>query len=425
MYIKQVRIQNIRSISHFEMNFEVGKEAGWHVLLGENGSGKSSLVRAIALALLGFKDVYATREDWSEWLQKGQQEGNISLQIVPSPIDNALPKSKKRVSHIDNTIRFVKNGANIDVQLNPDKKKPDPTNYNWGNGYGWFSASYGPFRRFSGGNPDKEKIFTSNPKLGAHWSLFGEDIALSEAMPFLKALYTKKLESNGSNTYLDDLKNFINQGHLLPHESLLEEVNSEGVFFKDGSGKIVHALQMSEGFRSILSMTFELLRQLVRVYGLEKVFENTKNGQAFINLPGVVMIDEIDAHLHPTWQANVGFWFLKYFPNIQFIVTTHSPLVCRAAEKGSIWQLLTTGNGDKSTLITGTMRDRLLYGNVIDAYGTDIFGKETSISVHSTEKKARLAELSIQSMEGSLNAAEQIEYDQLSAILSTRRLAPK
>jgi hypothetical protein len=45
--------------------------------------------------------------------------------------------------------------------------------------------------------------------------------------------------------------------------------------------------------------------------------------------------------------------------------------------------------------------------------------------VHSTEKKARLAELSIQSMEGSLNAAEQIEYDQLSAILSTRRLAPK
>ncbi len=425
MYIKQVKIQNIRSITHFEMNFEVGKEAGWHVLLGENGSGKSSVVRAIALALLGLKDVYATREDWSEWLQKGQKEANISLQILPSSVDNALVKSKKSVPYIDNSIRFTKNGVNIDVQLNPNKKKPDPTNYNWGNGYGWFSASYGPFRRFSGGNPDKEKIFTSNPKLGAHWSLFGEDIALSEAIPFLKTLYTKKLESNGSNSYLDDLKKFINQGQLLPHESLLDEVNSEGVFFKDGSGKIVPALQMSEGFRSILSMTFELLRQLVRVYGLEKVFENTKNGHAFINLPGVVMIDEIDVHLHPTWQAKVGFWFLKYFPNIQFIVTTHSPLVCRAAEKGSIWQLWATGNGDKSALITGTTRDRLLYGNVIDAYGTDIFGKETSISADSTQKKVRLSELSIKSMEGTLNSTEQIEYDQLTTILSTRQLTRK
>ena len=57
MYIKRIEITNIRSIEHFEMTFAEGKEAGWHVLIGENGSGKSTIVRAAALGLLDYKSI--------------------------------------------------------------------------------------------------------------------------------------------------------------------------------------------------------------------------------------------------------------------------------------------------------------------------------------------------------------------------------
>ena len=50
--------------------------------------------------------------------------------------------------------------------------------------------------------------------------------------------------------------------------------------------------------------------------------------------PGVVLIDEVDAHLHPTWQRRIGLWFREHFPKLQFIVSTHSPLICQAATVG-------------------------------------------------------------------------------------------
>lgn len=85
-----------------------------------------------------------------------------------------------------------------------------------------------------------------------------------------------------------------------------------------------------------------------------------------IDVTGVVLIDEVDAHLHPTWQTRIGQWFTKYFPNIQFIVTTHSPLVCRACEKGRYGDDSLPGNRkflsgevvgeDKNKLINGEKR---------------------------------------------------------------------
>ena len=46
-----------------------------------------------------------------------------------------------------------------------------------------------------------------------------------------------------------------------------------------------------------------------------------------------MLIDEIDAHLHIAWQKRIGFWLKEHFPNIQFIVMTHSPFVCQAANR--------------------------------------------------------------------------------------------
>ena len=64
------------------------------------------------------------------------------------------------------------------------------------------------------------------------------------------------------------------------------------------------------------------------------------NDCASINqVPGVVIIDEIDAHLHVSWQRRIGSWLTSHFPNIQFIVTTHSPYICRSADLGALIRL--------------------------------------------------------------------------------------
>jgi predicted ATP-dependent endonuclease of OLD family len=59
MYLTHVEIRNIRSIEHLEMEFP--EPAGWHVLIGDNGAGKSSIMQAIALALMGPKEALSLR----------------------------------------------------------------------------------------------------------------------------------------------------------------------------------------------------------------------------------------------------------------------------------------------------------------------------------------------------------------------------
>jgi len=416
MYIRRIEITNIRSIEHLLIEFK-GK-AGWHVFIGDNGAGKSTIIRSIALVLIGPDDAPALRLDWTDWLNQQLDKGHIKLKIEgDSNYDSRTGSGKYPDDYTYlNEIEFTREKSNKPVKIN-FRNKTVPMN--WKGANGWFSVAYGPFRRFTGGSPEKEKMYYSNPKAGAHLSAFGEDVALSEALVYLRELYIRGLENKPDGIVYDKLIRFVNQAKLLPHNVTIENIDSEGVYFRDGNGQLINAVQMSDGFRSILSLTFELIRQLIRTYGHQKVFRNSGQDNMVIDLPGVVLIDEIDAHLHPTWQTRIGQWFTQYFPAIQFIVTTHSPLVCRAAEKGSIWRLAAPGSQQPSGEVTGVDRDRLIYGNVLDAYGTEAFGQDVERSEASKEKLQRLAHLSQVSSYGQISQTEKKELQHLRTILIT------
>jgi hypothetical protein len=166
-------------------------------------------------------------------------------------------------------------------------------------------------------------------------------------------------------------------------------------------------------------MTFELMRQLVRVYEARDVFRHIENGGNIIDLPGVVCIDEIDAHLHPTWQTRIGSWFLHYFPRMQFIVTTHSPLVCRAASRGSIWRLASPGTDQVSGEVIGVDKDRLLFGNLLDAFGTEVFGEDVSVSKESVRKQEELVNLAKKQSAGEISLVEEERLKNLRRIFPT------
>ena len=73
------------------------------------------------------------------------------------------------------------------------------------------------------------------------------------------------------------------------------------------------------------------MRLMFWAFGTDTVLDGIDTDSGTIALPGVVTIDEIDAHLHPAWQQRIGDWFVARFPEMQFLVTTHSPIICRAA----------------------------------------------------------------------------------------------
>jgi predicted ATPase len=423
MYLNKIHIKNIRSIADFEMTFL--NPAGWHVIIGDNGAGKSTIVRSISLGIIGPNDAKALRLNLNDWVRRGEEEvGTITLTVQKSNEDNKIGQSRPRTKPFDATLTVKRKERNGFVL---EGNKGAPMENIWSNAYGWFSCAFGPFRRFTGGEKEWMKVYYSDPRAAAHLSVFGEDVALTEAIDWLKNLHIKTLEQASFPTkvvdenesgILSSLKAFLNEGGLLPHGAKLDSISSEGVFFIDGNGAKVDVTQMSDGYRSILSLTFELIRQMVRSYGQKKVFKNFKKGDFTIDLPGVVLIDEIDAHLHPSWQARIGEWFLKVFPDIQFIVTTHSPLICRASENGSIWRLRAPGSDFPSGEITGTEKERLIFGDVLDAYGTELFGKKVTRSEKASEKLNKLTALNVKSTFGNLTSGETLEQDKLRKIFT-------
>lgn len=401
---------NIRS--HADLQLEFDQYAGWHVIIGDNGAGKSSLVRAIALALVGPVEAMALRQDWRDWLRMGESKGWVGLSIDQN---SALDKRTGGGKHVKNyyvaPIVAFERKSDI-VEMRAGAQQYDAKKYIWGTGSGWFSASYGPFRRFTGGNKDYEKLFYSNPKLAPHLTVFGEDVALTEALEWLQRLRVRELEGESSHFVLASIKRFVNESGLLPHGTQLVEVTSSAVTFVDSAGCKLPVEQLSDGYRSILSLTFELIRQMTRAYGEPMVWAELAQHATWIELPGVVLIDEIDAHLHPTWQRRIGQWFRKCFPKLQFIVTTHSPLICQAATEGSIWMLGKPATGGVRK-IEGVQRDRLVYGSVLDALDTDLFGEDVARSDEARQMLERLAELNLQALRGKLSEEERAELEKL------------
>lgn len=415
MYLRKVHIKNVRSISDLNWSIPKGKAAGWHVIIGDNGAGKSTFLRSIALTLVGPKEAIALRQNWNDWLSRGARNGQIRLEITNNYQIDKFTGSGNTPYGTLLPVQLNFTRQNGDVEL----KKASGLNaerHVWGNKSGWFSASYGPFRRFAGGDKEDDRIFLSNPKLASHLSVFDERVALTESLTWLKELQFKKLEAGQEGTLLDSLKTFINQPDFLPHNARLTEVSSEGVKFVDGNNCELFVENLSDGYRSILSMTFELIRQLSRVYPSDLIFNDDRSR---ITTPGVVLVDEIDAHLHPTWQRKIGLWLREHFPRMQFIVTTHSPLICQAADVGTVWRLPRPGSDETGQMLSGIDLDRLLYGSVLDAYGTEAFGQDVNRSEKSKEKLHRLAELNQKELHGQLDVSERQEQEELRATLPT------
>lgn len=424
MHVERLSIRNIRSLRQFTLELGPAETAGWHVLLGDNGAGKSTIVRSLALALMGGPNAHATREDWARWITHDRHTAVIEAVLRQHEGDQSVGPGRKSGEPVEVAVEIGAPAGTL--PLNGPRAAPimsgkfaDRTV--WGGGSGWFSASFGPSRRFSGADPEMDRLYLTHPRLAPHLTAFGENVALRECLRWLTNLKVKTLQGDPEAHRIEkSIVDFINGADLLPHGARIREVTGERVVIEDGSRSPVAIDEMSDGHRSILSLTLELMRLMFAFYPTADALSRIAAAGSTVALPGVVAIDEIDAHLHPHWQQRIGDWFVDRFPETQFLVTTHSPIICRAARRGSVWLLPAPGSDDTPRRIEGSERARLVDGNILEAYGTELFGEGVTRSPSSEAKLDRLAALNRKRLTAALSSEEEAELENLRAALPTK-----
>ncbi|GGX37969.1 AAA family ATPase [Streptomyces chartreusis] len=420
MYVERVALRNIKGFTDAELDFSGndGKHAGWAVITGDNGSGKTAFLKSLCMALLGPDDSRVLIPDLRGWVTEGQDTGSISVEVKPH---HEFDRTAKGGFRVQNTfwaeIEFKRESgswaiSSADIYRN---KKKGAFNGPWSVGTpGWFSLGYGPFRRLYGSSPDAQRLMVIPGRVPRFATLFKEDATLGECEQWVKQLNYKKLEQQESEKIaLDSLLEILNDDFLRQGVSV-RGVNSEGIWLTDSAGRDMPLSDMSEGYRSALAMLIDIFRHMVDVYGAADLTAKSEDGSSYVNRPGVVVIDEVDSHLHPAWQREIGFWLKKHFPLVQFIVTTHSPLVCQAADRGRIYHMAQPGSGEIPFRLDENDFNRVIAGKPDQILISPAFGMPHTRSPRAVMANRQHSRLRAKQLSGKLSKNEEKELDQLS-----------
>jgi hypothetical protein len=205
---------------------------------------------------------------------------------------------------------------------------------------GWFSAGYGPMRRLTGSSSESVRFSLDQSCVGRFVTLFREDAALSESETWLKTNYSRWLENKRPELKeLVDRTSALLSDDLLPQGMKISKTTVDHVFVRDKRNLELPMRDISDGCRGVYATVLDLVHGMFMVYGIDDLFTTGPHGRPVVNKPGVVLIDEIEAHIHPAWQRDIPEWFKAHFPQVQFFVTTHSPLVAQAADPNGAFLL--------------------------------------------------------------------------------------
>lgn len=128
---------------------------------------------------------------------------------------------------------------------------------------------------------------------------------------------------------------------------------------------------------------------------------------------GIVLIDEVDLHLHVSWQKRIGFWLKRHFPNIQFIVTTHSPFICQAADLRGLIRLPAPGEDRPAEHVSEELYNTVVNGSLDDAVLTELFGLETPYSKPAERLREDVARLEAKLQTGKASDKDRGELQDL------------
>lgn len=308
-YLSHLTFSNIRGFPKFDLSFEKGKRhRQWTIFIGDNGHGKTTILRAIAL---GMGDEITTGE---------------LLALLPGEFIRVNKKGVRRQSSIIVvTLRDPDSGRKVEVTtlLENDErggvrvtKSVDDADFQWNE---VFVCGYGSNRGIGG------RMHSQYALRNALLTLFNDRAGLLEPESIMRDFALMAARSKKRENPLKEMKDYLwKLWNLRPTHRL--EVSAERVIVHGPWGGMpFHAL--GDGYRGTGSWLLDLFGNCIKSgrWNLEP------------RLAGIVLLDEMDEHLHPRWQKSLVPTLRRLFPNIQFIATTHSPLAIVNTKAGELF----------------------------------------------------------------------------------------
>jgi predicted ATP-binding protein involved in virulence len=357
MRIDRLKITNFKNFENADVSFSEGV----NLFVGGNGSGKTSILDAVNVALGAFFGTSETKMqrmiEYDEIrIDNGKREQSATVwaqsSLIPEPWsrtikrdtkNNDTKEAKPASEYGDNYLQLIENAD--DTSIAP------------------IIAFYSTQRLFKDASlSGKQKYDPANGRRNGYLQCLKENAIKGVLNEWLGNAVTRRAtlqikEIKQQDLVLENVENAIRKTLILfldlPEDfslKIYQDPDFDNQLFVNYDDE--HNLPLSyysDGFRNLVYLVIDMVwraSQLNPSYTLNEI-----SNRIF----GVVTIDEIDLHLHPLWQAKAIDIIQLLFPNVQFFITTHSPTVVANFKKGSLY---------------------IISGNKIQIHATDFFGKQ-------------------------------------------------
>jgi predicted ATP-binding protein involved in virulence len=336
MRIDKIEIKNFRCFEHLELAFH----PRLNVFVGVNGSGKTALLEVLKVAVgsffLGTNGIIANppgiqRHDvfYSKFSRNLEPIPPASVQAW-GEVDEQEVAWKRSLNNLNirakNTVKEARALKAVAENLSAKVRTNAP------------EATLPLIAYFSTDRLCQCKTLSFDGKYDSRFVGYDRCVDLAYSLEEgewfktqeLAEMTARRLGEKDEFAELDVVRNVVKQ--FVPNvtdvyfDAKLEQLC---LVFADKSRQTANSL--SDGFKNLLVLISNLI---VRCLIL-----NPYHGLRANEVPGVVLIDEVDLHLHPAWQRQVVPSLLRAFPNVQFFITTHSPQVLSNVPKESIFLL--------------------------------------------------------------------------------------
>lgn len=376
MWLEKLIVKNFRSFKELSVSFE----QDYTVLIGINGSGKTSVLDAAALALGGFlagldgvetnslhlEDVrYAMYEQGSSVTRERQYplivEGHMNLQPSHELVWSRELNSDRGRTTSRHAKSIMDYAAGLQKQIrdgSPDVVLPLIAYY--GTGRLWARkqtrAAKAAKRRL--GLSSRIRGYkdcldaASNVQMMLEWfeKMTYLQLQVGKVIPELHAVEKAMADCYAE---MDDRASAVQVRYNVKYEELEILIRRA-----DGTLEYLPLHQLSDGIRTILTMAADIAYRIA-------ILNPQMLAACVKDTPGIVLIDEIDMHLHPAWQKNIIRNLRNTFPHVQFILTTHAPSVLANVHRENI-RILQENRADIPAVKS--------YGRNVDAIVYELMG---------------------------------------------------
>ena len=368
MFLQRIALHNVRSVETLALDFtgSDGEARRWTLLLGENGCGKSSVLRAIALLLAGSEALPDLLGEPDAWIRNGAAQCAISATV-------ATAKGETRdiglVIHRGEGLRelFARNRlslAALDAAIAHTERQ-------------YFTLAYGASRRLPG---DGAQAAFHNPRVRSARAQ-GMASMFSTVAPLISLeQWAMDLDYRRGQTALAAMRQALDL--LLPGMTFQRiDRETRQMIFATVDGEVPLA-GLSEGYQNMAAWCGDLL------YRITEAFPDRHDPLA---TRGVLLVDELDLHLHPVWRRRLVEFLSAALPNFQFIATTHSALTVQQSGEGEVFVLRRQGDKERPVLqaFAGEPRKMMLHQLLM----SPMFGLVSMDSVETEQARDEVREL--------------------------------